>query len=41
MFLIRFAVGIFAITLFGLALSLGFAQSEQDSQPEQAIVIVR
>ncbi|MFZ0673743.1 MAG: hypothetical protein WAM50_25990 [Pseudolabrys sp.] len=40
MFLIRFAIGIFAITL-GLALSIGSAQSEEDSQPEQAIVIVR
>jgi len=36
-FLIRFAIGIFDITLFGLALSLGSAQSEQDSPPAQAI----
>jgi hypothetical protein len=39
MFLIRFTISIFATSLFGLALSLGSAQS--DSQSEQTILITR
>jgi hypothetical protein len=39
MFLIRFPISIFATTLFGLALSLGSAQS--DSQPEPVIFTTR
>jgi hypothetical protein len=33
MLLIRLAVGIFALTLLGLALSLNAAQSEQNDRP--------
>ena len=38
MILIRFAIGMFALTLFGLAISLSAAQSEQNS-PREATVL--
>jgi hypothetical protein len=33
MILIRLAISIFALTLVGLAFSLGAAESQQDTQP--------
>jgi hypothetical protein len=41
MFLIRFAIGMFALTLFGLAISLGAAQSQQDGPAEAPMLIER
>jgi hypothetical protein len=41
MILIRFAIGMFALTLFGLAISLSTAQSEQNTPPESAVLSQR
>ena len=41
MILIRFAIGMFALTLFGLAISLSAAQSEQNSPTEATVLSQR
>jgi hypothetical protein len=41
MILIRFAIGMFALTLLGLAISLSAAQSEQNTRPEAAVLSQR
>ena len=41
MILIRFAIGMFALTLLGLAFSLSAAQSEQNTQGEAAVLSQR
>ena len=38
MFLIRFAISMFALTLLGLAISLSAAQSEQNTPAEAAVL---
>ena len=40
MLLIRFAIGIFALTLLGLAISLSAAQSEQDTNRARAATLI-
>ena len=41
MILIRFAIGMFALTLIGLAISLSAAQSEQNTRIEAAVLSQR
>jgi len=41
MILIRFAIGMFALTLIGLAISLSAAQSEQNTRVEAAVLSQR
>jgi hypothetical protein len=41
MILIRFAIGMFALTLLGLAISLSAAQSEQNTRAEAAVLSQR
>jgi len=41
MILIRFAIGMFALSLLGLAISLSAAQSEQDTHAEAAVLSQR
>jgi hypothetical protein len=40
MMLIRLAIGVFALTLLGLAVSLSGAQSEQDSNAAKAAILI-
>jgi hypothetical protein len=41
MLLIRLAIGIFALTLLGMAFSLSSAQSQQESQAAEAASLIR
>jgi hypothetical protein len=41
MILIRLGIGMFALTLLGLAFSLSSPQSQQNNRPKAAIIIHR
>jgi hypothetical protein len=39
MLIIRLAISMFALTLLGLAFSLSSAQSQQENQPAEAVIV--